>query len=434
MTENGAQTELLSDLDVLLTMNITELLNVQQDVNNLLRIQFKQLEETSCKTKSKQRTKANAGKRPLRVKQGRELIQDEFPIGEPIKKLKLAQNFNQNDSIDDLEESLHDDTEDMILTQFEQNPASQLIKTPSNSQHQNTRRDIHSNSKLLVLSDMTELQATQESKSFHIEDNENSNRVYSSPLKAPNDSLPKEYDDIKKNLATWNNNILDKTHADGSYNKRSILPDRFELEGKNPNHDHKPLKNHTLIKTEEKQPSNDLRQEHIKNDSKRKIAKSIKILIFNNNPITLRPWILEDFKPNKDVTAVKRGKKKVAEFYKKVGKPIDLHEDDNFMNLPNNENTLDSFKIDFDNLRNRTDSPPGYGRLDFPTTQEREEDKLASKRILYQKTKHRFLASVNNRIPPQEREFLFKRDEFNEAVDNSYFKWERNALQIYPSV
>lgn len=151
---------------------------------------------------------------------------------------------------------------------------------------------------------------------------------------------------------------------------------------------------------------------------------------FNLNPLISKPWILEDFKPNKDVSAVKRGKRRLEEFYKKAGKPMGAQMENDKVEHP----LFDmSFDMPFDNLRQRTDSPPGYGRLDFPTTQEREEDKIASKKIIYKKTMKRFLSSVNYRIPPQEREFLFKREEFNEAVNDSDFKWDPTTLKIYPS-
>lgn len=434
MKGSNDQNELLSGLDVLLTMNIAELLNIQQDVNNQLRIRFKRLEEMNCKPKSKPRSKTNTKKSPISIEQERGSVHHAFPIGEPIKIPKVLKKPKENSLIKDSEENLFDDTEDMILTQFEPNPTSRLIKTPRNSQRQDIARDIHTNSHILIPNGMCELPATQESDSFQMYDNKDSKGVYSSPLKDPNDSPPKEYDDIKKNLTKWNGNVFHQTYDAGNHRKRSILPGGSELEYKKAKNNDKFVNNHDSVKTEEHELLNDWRNEHIRKDSEHRVSMSTKTFIFNTNPITSKPWILEDFKPNKDVTAVKRGKKKLEEFYKKVGKPIDLQEDDDSINFRNNENTLDSFKMEFDNLRNRTESPPGYGRLDFPTTQEREEDKLASRRILYQKTKHRFLTSINNRIPPQEREFLFRRNEFNEVVDNGYFKWDRSALQIYPSV
>lgn len=434
MEESNDQDELLSGMSVLLTMSITELLDIQQDVNNQLRIRLKQLEEMKCKSKSKETTKGKSKKWLLKSKQERGYVHNDFPIGEPIKIVKVVKKHKDDNSINDIQEELCDDTEDMILTQFEPNPSSRLIKTPRNSQHQEAGKDTNSNSTLLIPTGRSELPASQESDSFQIYDNRDSNGVYSSPLKGPNDSLPKEYDDIKKNLIQCNDNILHEVENSENYRKRSALTGRVETECKKPKRIDKSTHKHELIKTEEQELSNDWRNGHIEKNKKHTVSKSVKIYIFNTNPTTSKPWILEDFKPNKDVAAVRRGKKKVEEFYKKVGKPIDLEEDDDFINFGNNGNTLDSFKMEFDNLRNRTESPPGYGRLDFPTTQEREEDKLASKRILYQKTKHRFLTSVNNRIPPQEREFLFRRNEFNEAVDNGYFKWDRNALEIYPPV
>ncbi|EDO17800.1 hypothetical protein Kpol_541p42 [Vanderwaltozyma polyspora DSM 70294] len=159
-----------------------------------------------------------------------------------------------------------------------------------------------------------------------------------------------------------------------------------------------------------------------------------KIYDFNRNPITAKAWILEDFKPNEDKLAIARGRKrddiiKLKKIYKEIGEPPDLikPEHDSF----DNEDLFINKETDFDNLKTRSRSPPGYGRLDFPNTQERNDDKKKSQEIIFKKTKMRFLQAVRNKIPPQEREFHFKSDELNRIVDDGNFKWDDNKLNIY---
>lgn len=151
---------------------------------------------------------------------------------------------------------------------------------------------------------------------------------------------------------------------------------------------------------------------------------------FNSNPLTKKPWILEDFRLNEDSSTVKRGRKKLStmklnNFYEKGGRPPEVqvleeaadHGEDN--------------SCEFENLRQRSKSPPGFGRLDFPTTQERVDDKKKSQEIIHRKTKHRFLAATRRDLSQQEKQYLFKSDYLNQLVEDGTFKWDEKNLKIF---
>lgn len=161
----------------------------------------------------------------------------------------------------------------------------------------------------------------------------------------------------------------------------------------------------------------------------------IKKLNFNTNPITKKPWILEDFKPNRQITDVRRGRQKLEQFYSKVGRPNQVYPSKQGYHHSNTNNMYELSKNSseylFDNLRHRSRSPPGYGRMDFPSTQERTEDKIKSQRIIYEKTLYRFYAATNSMIPSFEREFLFKKDLLNTIVDDNNFTWSETDLKIF---
>ncbi|OXB40949.1 hypothetical protein B1J92_L05918g [Nakaseomyces glabratus] len=156
------------------------------------------------------------------------------------------------------------------------------------------------------------------------------------------------------------------------------------------------------------------------------------VLDFNKNPFSKRPWILEDFCPNSNAIAKKKHEIDFEKFQKKVSNFIE--------NKTNNakESDIECAKyegrlrnIHFDNMRNRSPSPPGYGRLDFPSTQERADDKSKAQSIIRDKTLYRFLEATNNRVPPMKREFLFKKRELNDVVDDGNFDWTEESLEIF---
>lgn len=167
------------------------------------------------------------------------------------------------------------------------------------------------------------------------------------------------------------------------------------------------------------------------NEHKSKLKK----VNFNFNPLTKKSWILEDFKPNRDINAVRRGQKKLEAFYSKTGNPRHSMRDGVLHNdYTRNKNSDDTLEFTFDNLRVRSHSPPGFGRLDFPSTQEHCDDKREAQRIIHEKTKYRFMRAVNSQVPPQEREFLFKREELNNIVDDNEFTWSEKELMVYPGI
>lgn len=169
---------------------------------------------------------------------------------------------------------------------------------------------------------------------------------------------------------------------------------------------------------------------------------------FNSNPLTLKPWILEDFKPNRDLPNVKRGRKRLQNFQEEIERGLKTENGNestkeaspqqhgsnrNVWTHPNRH--LQEFPErmipQFDNLRDRSTSPPGFGRMDFPTTQERQWDKQRSQQIIYEKTLYRLQCATNNKIPPYEREFLFKKPSLNELVDFGAFVWSQDKVQIF---
>ena len=173
-------------------------------------------------------------------------------------------------------------------------------------------------------------------------------------------------------------------------------------------------------------PQEDNQTDECKSKPKKKVN-------FNLNPLTQKSWILEDFKPNRDINAVRRGQKKLEAFYSRAGNPRhSIRDAVPYSNRTWNKNSDDTLDFTFDNLRVRSQSPPGFGRLDFPSTQEHCDDKREAQRIIHEKTKYRFIQAVNSQVPPQEREFLFKREELNNIVDNNEFAWNERELMVYP--
>ncbi|AAS51872.1 ADL048Cp [Eremothecium gossypii ATCC 10895] len=150
---------------------------------------------------------------------------------------------------------------------------------------------------------------------------------------------------------------------------------------------------------------------------------------FNTNPIAKRPWIYEDFQANHEVLE-ELSKKRLKDHRRNVmdglaGLPNKLGGEANY------DSSFDESFPMYDNLRHRSKSPPGYGRLDFPTTQEIQDDKRKAQDMIYQRTKHRFKMAVQRKIPIFEREYFFKNPQLNTWVDNGEISWSKEELQIF---
>ncbi|CDH16595.1 related to SAE2-Meiotic recombination protein [Zygosaccharomyces bailii ISA1307] len=155
------------------------------------------------------------------------------------------------------------------------------------------------------------------------------------------------------------------------------------------------------------------------------------LINLNANPITGKPWILEDFKRNEKIDNMRKSRKniKIQNFYKKGCPPANVKW--NFLGDGSMAENSEDRLYEFENLRERSHSPPGFGRLDFPSTQERYDDKRKSQNIIFHKTKWRFCKAACNLVSLEEREYLFKNDELNRIVDSGLFEWDDAKLQIY---
>ncbi|SCV00694.1 LANO_0F08130g1_1 [Lachancea nothofagi CBS 11611] len=169
-------------------------------------------------------------------------------------------------------------------------------------------------------------------------------------------------------------------------------------------------------------------------------------LDLNENPFTKKPWIYEDFKLNEIANNAHKGRlnvvsSKLSKFHSAAGKPpqkqkLVLHPDRGFefVTEDDSENevvTNDDQDDQFANLRQRSKSPPGFGRLDFPNTQENMADMTKSREILYNKTRHRFLTATRSDLPPSKRQFLFRNIVLNNVVNEGNFEWDPSHLQIF---
>ncbi|CCH61453.1 hypothetical protein TBLA_0E03980 [Henningerozyma blattae CBS 6284] len=181
-------------------------------------------------------------------------------------------------------------------------------------------------------------------------------------------------------------------------------------------------KTNILIKLKQEDKQDNLK---VNQQKKQKITKGKRDLInFNVNPITKNPWILEDFKPNDDVNP-SNFKSHGKSSYEPSERGRKVHPI--FMTF---EEMRDRH-VEEIHIRERSVSPPGFGRLDFPTTQENKTDREKSREILKNKTIKRFSIACNNSIPPWERKYIFKNNKLNDITDNGDFHWEKENLEVY---
>ncbi|AET41655.1 ssDNA endodeoxyribonuclease SAE2 Ecym_8385 [Eremothecium cymbalariae DBVPG len=157
--------------------------------------------------------------------------------------------------------------------------------------------------------------------------------------------------------------------------------------------------------------------------------KKIKI-DFNIHPLAKRPWIYEDFRANheaiEELNKCRLKENRLAKMDTMAGMKVNK-----MGSKPNQDSSFnESFPL-YENLRHRSKSPPGYGRMDFPTTQELKEEKEQAQDMIYERTKHRFKMAVQTGIPLFEREYYFKNEQLNTWVDNGEIAWSKENLQIF---
>ncbi|SCU93617.1 LADA_0G04060g1_1 [Lachancea dasiensis] len=165
-------------------------------------------------------------------------------------------------------------------------------------------------------------------------------------------------------------------------------------------------------------------------------------LNFNGNPLTKKPWIFEDFKVNELAGPSRESRPSAAsKFSSTVGKPLQkqkliLHPERGFEVVvedcsTSNEGPTLLTNVEFANMRQRSKSPPGFGRLDFPNTQENMADVIESREILYNKTKDRFLTATRSDLSPSKRPYVFRNVRLNAVVNEGNFEWDPKSLQIF---
>ncbi|CAI1984995.1 hypothetical protein SEUBUCD650_0G01040 [Saccharomyces eubayanus] len=347
MITSKEEPSLKSSLTILKRLNLNELLNVQHDVTVLIA--------------SRVITLQNENKRILEVS-------DRKPIA-TLAHQKHASSQSSQSSV----EAVEQDSEDFILTQFDEEVKKNL--TDGKLHHQSEHEP---DSQLSVVT---------------ISPNKHKRKIseFSSPLNGSQKL---------GDLENCSDTVIHETDNDKENKIRKLLEIKLE----------KPEPSLPYLSKQENEGF---------------------LVDFNTNPVTKRAWILEDFRPNEDIAPLKRGRRKLERFYAQVGKPADSKFKPLSVVM---ESQNSDYELSFDNLRNRSKSPPGFGRLDFPSTQEGNEDKKKSQEIIRDKTKHRFLMATNDKIPPYEREYVFKKEELNRFVDDECVFWSDKLLQIYARV
>ncbi|CAI4039112.1 hypothetical protein SMKI_07G0830 [Saccharomyces mikatae IFO 1815] len=333
---------LKSGLPILEKLSLNELLNVQHDVTALIAKRVRDLQNES-----------------------------KYILQRPDSKNFRSARHQEKALIESSQcavEVVEQDSEDFILTQFDEN-----IKKESADAHHPSECKPSTPFSVVIMSPSKHKRKISE---------------FSSPLNDPGNF---------NDLEDCSDTIIHEIDRDKENKTRKLLDIRLE----------KPESTSPSIYNQEKDNS---------------------LFDFNTNPLTKRAWILEDFRPNDDIAPVRRGRRKLEQFYAQVGKPEDSKRRSLSIVM---ESQNSDYEFAFDNLRNRSKSPPGFGRLDFPSTQEGNEDKIKSQEIIRRKTKYRFLMASNNKIPPYEREYVFKRERLNRIVDDGCFFWSDKLLQIY---
>ncbi|CEP60513.1 ssDNA endodeoxyribonuclease SAE2 LALA0_S01e12640g [Lachancea lanzarotensis] len=201
------------------------------------------------------------------------------------------------------------------------------------------------------------------------------------------------------------------------------------------------------VKTEPERRHDDFLHNVLKCEPPRPSKPSKPKVVFNANPFSKRPWIFEDFKANDAISSsAKPGTNfalaRISRFQSATGVPVlnqkvvlNPHKGFELVTeepviIPTAQTSHGVDEV-FDNLRQRSKSPPGYGRLDFPNTQENDADIVKSREILYNKTKDRFLMATRSDLSPSKRDFVFRNVQLNDIVNKGDFEWDMKSLQIF---
>ncbi|CDK24891.1 unnamed protein product [Kuraishia capsulata CBS 1993] len=196
-----------------------------------------------------------------------------------------------------------------------------------------------------------------------------------------------------------------------------------------------------------------------KTATKPKVEHDENTIDLSINPAANRFWVLEDFKPNpktnynlpyafkasrmgKDIQAPKCRCSKCLAIAEIVGK-TETHHRIKAVWKSNDTNVLaPQIQDQFDNVIHRDnteiwgrpDSPPGFSRSDFPTTQERLQDREKSEVLNRAKTLERLLQAVQvdgqfkGPMPPQVGKYIFRSDTFNGAVRSGNYVMDHSLF------
>ncbi|CCD26127.2 ssDNA endodeoxyribonuclease SAE2 NDAI_0G03500 [Naumovozyma dairenensis CBS 421] len=420
---------LKSNLALLATLSLEELINVQLDVTLLLEAKIKEIRAHPV-IEEKEGPEASRAS-PFHEKE------------QSCTNFRLLNEAAKDDSFkhpnvlieEDKNVPAGDDTENLILTQFDPETRDKLLN--NHDLPVSIKLSFHLNLIRYTKNEEKNIRSVSPLSKTAIK----CETDCSSPLKEPitlsqNDvQLRDDFPLDKRDLENMNYELDGEEAIADSISDLDFIQgiEKFEPTFKRPlnligeNNAQKP--NPKKLKRDSTKPNTNITPTFLNLD--KKSTQKIPLVDFNTNPLTEKPWILEDFKPNENKAFIRRGRLKLENFYKKAGKPINLPANGKSDAFLDDSVNADNIEFQFDNLRQRAKSPPGFGRLDFPTTQERVDDKEKSQEIIQQKTRYRFLMAIQNNLPPQERRYIFKKEKLNRIVDGSQFSWSPSELKIY---
>ncbi|KAH3901640.1 ssDNA endodeoxyribonuclease SAE2 SCDLUD_001407 [Saccharomycodes ludwigii] len=396
---------LKSGLNFLLDCNIQKLLDIQFDVNFLLEKRINKVLQQNLQLKKYHTSKLSfvdhgnyTGVSSLKHKDIKDTKQ------EALKR-------REEEEEEEEEEGLLYDSEELISTQL----TPPLKKSRNNKSLYNQGVHVHNTSDIVMPkkdgvnndnnvykseSQDSEIKSTQETLSFSSPLKFGESLEISNGCHSKNGIIDNDLDEIHKNLTNrfQEDNFYFDANSSEFFNKPKIQ--NYCRERTN------------VLKNSSPEPSKPIN----------KPSRKQTIYDLNYNPRTKKPWILEDFKENPHF-------KKLNGYNKdRKGNYILEKLDDLVKGVVTKD---DRMQYNFPNLRCRSDSPPGYGRMDFPTTQEDIDDREEANKILFNKTKGRLLWALNEQIPWEEREFHFRSNRLNKIAQYGNFHYQENNLQIF---